>query len=59
MQDDPTDNIIAPEDWEPHGIICRAPLDALYNQQTCCGCPVCERERGNKKGASAPEERLG
>lgn len=42
---DPTDLIIAPEDWEPHGVICRKALDESRGQESICGCQVCERQR--------------
>ena len=28
--------------WDGPEIICRAPLDALYNQPNRCGCPKCQ-----------------
>jgi hypothetical protein len=57
---DPTDKIIAPEDWEPAQVICRAPLDALYSQPTCCGCQKCQKERDHGQATSPkpPESKL-
>ncbi len=37
--------VIAPEDWEPHQVICRRLLDESRGQPNICGCPVCEKER--------------
>jgi hypothetical protein len=45
VQDDPTDNVIAPEDWEPHQVICRRALDEDRGNPWICGCTACKGER--------------
>ncbi len=46
--------------WDGPEIICRSPLDALFNQPNQCGCPVCcPKEHHEDDLVGLPNETMG
>jgi len=50
---DPTDKVIDPEDWEPHGIICFKVEWIRRGLENICLCPAYKKEREAVCGGSS------